>query len=130
MGWKVKIKAPKIKTPKFVSNIVGDTKKIGQGLTDFYAGGVTLDAGKQLGAMTNIASTIGEMTGLTSRAKAGGEGIVDMTGTEMPSTAAVTEDQNDILRKKLGAKFASRALFGGPGGGSAVKSSSSSLLGF
>jgi hypothetical protein len=132
MGWgKIKIKAPKIKAPKFVKQALGDITKVGTGVTSAVA---SLPTGNLKGAMSGVQSALegfGQATGLVSRGKAGGDaGVVDTAGTEMPSTAAVTEDQNDILRKKLGAKFASRALFGGPGGGSAVKSSSSSLLGF
>lgn len=131
MGFKLKIKAPKIKTPKFVSNIVSDAKKLGQANIDMYVGGATLDYGKSLGAINKMANITGQMTGLVKRP---GDlpdvaGLMDTAGTQPPSLSAVTEDQNDLQRKELGRRFASRQLFGGMSGMGSM-GRSSSLLGF
>lgn len=136
MGFKLKIKAPKISapkisTPKFVSNIVGDVKKLGQANLDRMVGAATLDYGKVLNSMQTMAQTAGQMTNLVKRPGDMPDvaGQMQTTGTEPPSLAAVTEDQNDLQRKELGRRFASRQLFGGMSGMSSM-GRSSSLLGF
>ncbi len=60
-------------------------------------------------------------------------GMPSMDGTAPPDLDKVTQDANDAQRAKLGKRFSSGAgLFGGlfGGGGSASRTSASSLLGF
>lgn len=135
MGFKMKFKAPKISVPKTgikgVDRALKDATKVAEGIPKSYAKLVTGDLGGYANELNKSATAFAQMTNLVKRP---GDlpdvaGQMPTTGTEPPSLSAVTEDQNDLQRKELGRRFASRQLFGGMSGMSSM-GRSSSLLGF
>lgn len=144
MGFKMKFKAPKLSAKKvaaLVANPVGaastmataaqkDVQKIVAAHGDVAGGLMTGNLGQAGKGVSDIAQTLGQVTGLVKRPGDMPDiaGNLNTAGTEPPSLAAVTEDQNDLQRKELGRRYASRMLFGG---GSAMPiTRTSSLLGF
>lgn len=145
MGFKMKFKAPKLSVKKvaaLVANPVAaastmataaqkDVQKVVAAHGNVFGGLATGNLGQAGQGISEIAQTLGQVTGLVKRP---GDlpdvaGQMPTTGTEPPSLSAVTEDQNDLQRKELGRRFASRQLFGGMSGMSSM-GRSSSLLGF
>lgn len=131
----MKFKAPKISVPKTgikgVDRALKDATKVAEGIPKSYAKLVTGDLGGYANELNKSATAFAQMTNLVKRP---GDlpdvaGQMPTTGTEPPSLSAVTEDQNDLQRKELGRRFASRQLFGGMSGMSSM-GRSSSLLGF
>lgn len=145
MGFKLKIKAPKLSTPKVAALLanptaVASTLAVSQnkdvqaaagGQAKLMGGVLTGNLGMAGEGANQIGTAFGQATGLVKRP---GDlpdvaGTLSTAGTEPPSASAITEDQNDQQRKELGRRFASRQLFGG-GGLMNTVTRSSSLLGF
>lgn len=145
MGFKMKFKAPKLSVKKvaaLVANPVAaastmaaaaqkDVKRIAGAQADITGGMFSGNLGKVSSGFQELGTTLGQVTGLVKRPGDMPDvaGQMPTTGTEPPSLSAVTEDQNDLQRKELGRRFASRQLFGGMSGMSSM-GRSSSLLGF
>lgn len=144
MGFKMKFKAPKLSVKKvaaLVANPVAaastmaaaaqkDVKRIAGAQADITGGMFSGNLGKVSSGFQELGTTLGQVTGLVKRPGDMPDiaGNLNTAGTEPPSLAAVTEDQNDLQRKELGRRYASRMLFGG--GGAMPMTRTSSLLGF
>jgi hypothetical protein len=128
MGFKIKIKAPKIKVPKAVNKALDFVKGTHQAQMNFAQGVASLDGKRALGALKDEAMVAGKSLGFISGQKPEGAPLPE--APEMPQMTNVTQDANEELRQRLGRRFASSALFGMSGRNASTKFASSGLLGF